>query len=612
MLCRCGCASATPLAEHAARLSSQCARHSQQQTLAYPMYTVPQETFLEFSKMRPHEELLRENVLVLFEETKGRGFFISHQWVGVRHPDPEMKQLVVLQDALRQMMSGCSTISIAPTEEMLGVHRKGLSTKKLQSGRNFLWYDYFSCPQLSEEDLEKSVDSIPGYITRCEYLFVLCPVLTRAEGRETMNKDTWGSRGWCLAEHMAGELCGVNDKVIVVESATHITMATGYKANLIRPGEGMFSFNEDREAVARFLRTLIENKLTTYLKEGKLHKYRFLWSQQRVRLDGLPTEPIEHLVPGFDAKPGENVVLANFLYQNGFTNVNERDSNGWSPLLYAALGGNPVLIRQLLESAADPNDKTRKATPSATMRKGHSVLAVVAFLKHNRAMDVLLEFKACVNLRDPFNHISLHDAAAGNNMEGTLMLLQARADTTVMAMGCLSPLMVACAEGSVNVAKVLVPFTNKADLTFGLQLCSCFSGSAELTLLLIEAGANVDEPFRPTWALWFLLQISKLHHRRHPSRLSMLAQNHSGATPLMCSILSGAFEAATTLITAGARVDICNSKKKTAVDLAREVLAPDFVMDALIKQELKLPSGRSVEFARYFWEASQPSSYCTF
>ena len=27
-------------------------------------------------------------------------------------------------------------------------------------------------------------------------------------------------------------------QVIVVESATHITMAPGYKANLIRPGEG--------------------------------------------------------------------------------------------------------------------------------------------------------------------------------------------------------------------------------------------------------------------------------------------------------------------------------------------------------------------------------------
>ena len=35
--------------------------------------------------------------------------------------------------------------------------------------------DYFSCPQLTKADLKKSVNSIPGYISRCEYLFVLCP-----------------------------------------------------------------------------------------------------------------------------------------------------------------------------------------------------------------------------------------------------------------------------------------------------------------------------------------------------------------------------------------------------------------------------------------------------
>ena len=41
-------------------------------------------------------------------------------------------------------------------------------------------------------------------------------------------------------------------------------------------------------------------------------------------------------------------VLAHFLYQNGFTHVNERDSSGWSPLLYAALGGNPATRRAAL------------------------------------------------------------------------------------------------------------------------------------------------------------------------------------------------------------------------------------------------------------------------
>lgn len=42
--------------------------------------------------------------------------------------------------------------------------------------------DYFSCPQLSEADLKKSVDSIPGYVARSEYLFILCPVACHLVG----------------------------------------------------------------------------------------------------------------------------------------------------------------------------------------------------------------------------------------------------------------------------------------------------------------------------------------------------------------------------------------------------------------------------------------------
>ena len=35
------------------------------------------------------------------------------------------------------------------------------------------------------------------------------------------------------------------------------------------------------------------------------------------------------------------------------------------------------------------------------------VLAVVAFLSHNRAMDVLLEFKACIDLREPWECLTV-------------------------------------------------------------------------------------------------------------------------------------------------------------------------------------------------------------
>jgi len=40
------------------------------------------------------------------EEPKlGKALFVSHQWLGKRHPDPEFTQFSVLQDALKHMMS---------------------------------------------------------------------------------------------------------------------------------------------------------------------------------------------------------------------------------------------------------------------------------------------------------------------------------------------------------------------------------------------------------------------------------------------------------------------------------------------------------------------------
>ena len=40
------------------------------------------------------------------EEPKlGKALFVSHQWVGKRHPDPEFTQFSVLQDALKYMLT---------------------------------------------------------------------------------------------------------------------------------------------------------------------------------------------------------------------------------------------------------------------------------------------------------------------------------------------------------------------------------------------------------------------------------------------------------------------------------------------------------------------------
>ena len=59
----------------------------------FPMYTVPLEDLLQMTDIQPHEVLRARDVLVEFHESRGNGLFVSHQWVGAGHPDPDFKQL---------------------------------------------------------------------------------------------------------------------------------------------------------------------------------------------------------------------------------------------------------------------------------------------------------------------------------------------------------------------------------------------------------------------------------------------------------------------------------------------------------------------------------------
>ena len=69
------------------------------------MYTVPAKAILSMTTLEPHEALKLQGLLVEFDKTMGKALFVSHQWVGRRHPDPDFIQFSVLQEALRHLMS---------------------------------------------------------------------------------------------------------------------------------------------------------------------------------------------------------------------------------------------------------------------------------------------------------------------------------------------------------------------------------------------------------------------------------------------------------------------------------------------------------------------------
>ena len=76
--------------------------------MLYPMYVLPCKTLLNMrvDTMLSHQELLAKGKLVDFTKQKGLVAVISHQWLGFDHPDPAFAQMAVLQEFMRNILTG--------------------------------------------------------------------------------------------------------------------------------------------------------------------------------------------------------------------------------------------------------------------------------------------------------------------------------------------------------------------------------------------------------------------------------------------------------------------------------------------------------------------------
>ena len=100
----------TALELHARKLSEGVFDVSVSPSHTFEMYVVAAEVLMSMSDLSPHEQLLEDGSLVVFDDRKGNAMFVSHQWAGSDHPDPNLEQFRVLQDALRHILHpGCNT-----------------------------------------------------------------------------------------------------------------------------------------------------------------------------------------------------------------------------------------------------------------------------------------------------------------------------------------------------------------------------------------------------------------------------------------------------------------------------------------------------------------------
>ena len=282
---------------------------------SYPMYVLPVEAFLQMTEWRPHQELLKEDVIVEWTPSmRGRTFFMSHQWTSFDHPDPTNDQLETLQSVLGRLARGDLTIKanwVVHFAYRLFQPHTSAEWQAIMRGA-YLWYDFVSMPQpaaaalaaaapdaaapkaaalvsthsdhrvRSEDEgeevsrliaqLKAAVDSIPSYIERCDEMFVLVPSVkhTDREG-EVCDYNSWRQRGWCRLEFVSSRLCSKDVPVVVINSKDadpeYFNLCDTTK---LFAGQGSFTLEDDKAKVATVLAALIAGKAKGELARGQL------------------------------------------------------------------------------------------------------------------------------------------------------------------------------------------------------------------------------------------------------------------------------------------------------------------------------------------------------
>ena len=177
-------------------------------------------------------------------------------------------------------------------------------------------------------------------------------------------------------------------------------------------------------------------------------------------------------------------------------------------------------------------------------------------------------------------------AALGNHPECIQMLCQFGDSPSRAGFIDLSAIVQASAENSVEAVRELLQQRPMLNLSRTLNFAMWHRGAtAEMVGQLVDAKADVNEqlrlPLRSMFGMAFFLHGLLYRWGVRRTTGTRIAYHSVGATPLMFAIIRGHFEGAAALLVAKAQVDVPNARKKTALDFAQELGAPQFLMNAL-------------------------------
>ncbi|CAK9105979.1 unnamed protein product [Durusdinium trenchii] len=516
-----------------------------------------------------------------------RCIFVSHQWVANSHPDPDGQQLLVLQEALQNIIDGKLAVSMDLASHLQGLQTSAPSAEKTSAlmREAFLWLDWFSVPQIySEGNIEEGevespvasvaskstsfgsqetqIQSIPYFVHSSDMFVVLAPRLIHKDTSAVCNCASWLARGWCRAE-MWCKMLSDNPSdilVILVSSSDQADVVTSNWADVL-PLDGDFTDSSDRKKIAMMLHHLLRYKLRALAEEQNINLFRF-WLARREEFLGMP--PRERSLSTF---------LDDFQFQS--LQSARKEQTGMGPMACAALSGNAQLI-PLLSKEGFSAQKFMQAMPEVGIAAKSSLLFVALKFawRQPEVLNALLEAKADAN--DVHRPSGLHALSLCKSPEAVELLVQRRADvnqptssryqTSILSQACMN-----CAPAPV-ISKLL-EFRARVDDASAFASLAAVAHmnphSLDVTALLLTARADVNCRGVAAHSRSRKNLIGcKLFPRMPEVSLCARLEAEWSTSPLGFACFFGRAELASFLVEARADPELENEHGRTPFDLA--------------------------------------------
>ncbi|CAE7266858.1 unnamed protein product [Symbiodinium necroappetens] len=353
-----------------------------------PMWVVKVTDVLKMQgPLRPHQTLMDEGLLVCWDDAKARNhfvIFVSHQWLGLRHPDPNGVQLKVLQDALKNVITGQIKVQTDFISDLAGAQRTLRADERKQIEDGYIWFDYFSVPQCMDASIapvrphsveaQTYIKSIPDYVDTCQMFVALVPKATTVHSMKTCDYRSWLQRGWCRTELWC-KLLSSNSK-IPVAVVTDAEVAKFMLPRWMRypAHSGDFTVEADRSTCCEVVDKALRMKLLALQAEKNMARFRFF------------TGLYEHMVglPPFQRR------LDEFMADFALHTVRDK---GLGPVACAVLAQDREMLRSLVERRASPHTSS-PALPDVGIPEGCTPIHFAARSTCLESLETLLQMRA--------------------------------------------------------------------------------------------------------------------------------------------------------------------------------------------------------------------------